>query len=220
LRLCGIALILTVGVVGCGGSGNAATTSKAASAAPASSASATTPGSGQSAGAGLGNAASAVPTGLTGSTKATICTRGGAAVARKLGVGAARLTAVAGTASSGSPICHFTARLGAGGTVHLSVEVDIGPQPYFILERTIVEATQIFGAKRFAPAPLPINGLGIEAAWFPTEQHVIATEGLRLVTATVSWPHSPQSRRRGLAIAATRAYLGKNDWKAADQGGE
>ena len=87
------------------------------------------------------------------------------------------------------------------------VNVARGPQPYFILERTIVEASQVFGAKRLSPAPVSVSRLGLEASWFPAEQWLMATDGYRLITASVEWRGARQSREIALATAATRPYL-------------
>jgi len=87
--------------------------------------------------------------------------------------------------------------------------VDDSPSPYFVLERTIVEASQIFGPVRFNPAPVSVTGVGIEAAWFPNYDWLKATDGLRLITATVNWKGAKQSREIALARAAIRPYLKK-----------
>jgi hypothetical protein len=93
--------------------------------------------------------------------------------------------------------------------VRLSVEVDTAPQAYAVLERTAEEAAQIFGPVRFDTAPQDITGLGIDAQWFPAQQHLMTTDGVRLITATVDWPSARQSRRRALAEVAARPYLGR-----------
>jgi hypothetical protein len=96
------------------------------------------------------------------------------------------------------------------------MNVDTGPQPYFVLERTIVEASQIFPS-RLSPAPLAVPGLGLEAAWFPAETHLMATDGTRLVTVTVDWPRASQTREIALARAVTRQYLKTPSGKAAQR---
>jgi hypothetical protein len=93
--------------------------------------------------------------------------------------------------------------------VRLSVEVDTAPQAYAVLERTAEEAAQIFGPVRFDTAPQDITGLGIDAQWFPAQQHLMTTDGVRLITATVDWPSARQSRLRALAEVAARPYLGR-----------
>jgi len=97
------------------------------------------------------------------------------------------------------------------------VNVDGSPQPYARLERAIVEAGQQFGLLRGFAAPVAVPNLGLDASWFPDTHEVMTTDGTDLITATVSWPHAQQSRRRALATVAARAYLGKLNRKAALQ---
>lgn len=130
-------------------------------------------------------------------------------MARFLGLAISGVSVQATTANSGAPECDFTARPERQGTVKLSVEVRTAPQPYAYLERSAEEAAQIFGAHRFAPAPQDITRLGLDADWFPEEQHLMTTDGVRLITATVAWPSVAQSRRRALAEVAARPYLGR-----------
>jgi len=92
--------------------------------------------------------------------------------------------------------------------VRVTVIVDAGAQPYFRLERTAVEAQQVFSSVREAPAPVQIPHLGLDADWFPDQQQMMTTDGRRLITAAVSWRHVPAARRRKLAAEAARAYLG------------
>jgi hypothetical protein len=40
-----------------------------------------------------------------------------------------------------------------------------------------------------------VTHLGLEAAWFPPKSQLMAADGVRLITVTVSWPG--QSRRAG-----------------------
>ncbi len=89
------------------------------------------------------------------------------------------------------------------------VNVDSSPQPYARLERAIVEAGQQFGVVRGFAAPVTVPKLGLDASWFPDLHDVMTTDGNALITATVSWPHVSQARRRALATIAARAYLGK-----------
>jgi hypothetical protein len=109
----------------------------------------------------------------------------------------------------------FTTSLPSDKPVEVTVNVDTGPQPYFVLERTIVEASESFGATRLSPAPISVLGLGLEASWFPAETHLIATDGIRLITTTVAWPGGRQNREIALARALTRTYLKTPHGKAA-----
>jgi hypothetical protein len=102
--------------------------------------------------------------------------------------------------------CTFTVRPATGGRVVVLVNNDTGPQPYFVLERTAVEAAQVFTATRTIPAPLPVK-LGLDAYWFPYETQLMTTDGVRLITATVTWRHASQRRMRELSIPVARPYL-------------
>jgi hypothetical protein len=143
------------------------------------------------------------------------CTSGAlGAMARTLGVSASSIDAAASTANNAMPQCAFNTRA-HGKRVAMTVNVDNGPQPYFVLERTIVEASQIFPV-RASPAPTQVAGLGLEASWFPAETHLEATDGLRLITATVvNWPGAATSSEIRLARAMTTTYLKTPHGKAA-----
>ena len=91
----------------------------------------------------------------------------------------------------------------------MTVNLDNGPQPYFRLERTAVEATQQFGTERLYTAPDQIMGLGLDADWYPDGNYLETTDGSRLITATIAWPGSAQAHRRALSIAIARPFLGR-----------
>jgi hypothetical protein len=129
------------------------------------------------------------------------------AMARTLAVKAASIATGVSTASNAMPQCAFSTRLRHGRSVEVTVNVDNGPQPYFVLERTIVEASQTFTAQRASPAPVAVPGLGLEASWFPAETHLEVTDGFRLITATVDWPGATQTREIALARAMAAPYL-------------
>lgn len=120
---------------------------------------------------------------------------------------AARVAAVPSRGNNLMPQCTFTATPAGGPRVSLTVNVDNGPQPYFILERTAVETAQYFGLKRLAPPPTAINGLGIEADWFPDREALMSTDGFRLITASVQWLRTSVARQISLATALSRTYL-------------
>jgi hypothetical protein len=138
------------------------------------------------------------------------------AVAAELGLSAGSVVHTAAVGNNGSPECHFRAVV-AGQRVGVVVNVDGSPQPYARLERAIVEAGQQFGVVRAYAAPVTVSKLGLDASWFPDSHEVMTTDGTNLIAVTVSWPHVSQSRRRGLAEVAARAYLGKLNRKAAQQ---
>jgi hypothetical protein len=129
------------------------------------------------------------------------------AVARFLGTPPARVAITASTGGNSMPQCAFRARAALGGRVEATANLDDGPQPYFRLERTAIEAAQVFTPGRVVPAPEPIAGLGLEADWFPAQSQVMTTDGVRLVTVSVSWPGVPHARERALAEALSRTYL-------------
>ena len=110
-------------------------------------------------------------------------------------------------ARSGAAECVFSA-----GRVVASLSVSGAPEAYAVLERQAEEQAQIFGGKRFTPAPQLITGLGVDAYWFPAQQQVMTTEGVNLITATiVHWRHTRVARRRTLGTALARPYLGRID---------
>ena len=76
------------------------------------------------------------------------CTSGAlAAMGRTLGVATSSIRTAASTANNAMPQCAFSTQL-HGKHVEMTLNVDNGPQPYFVLERTIVEASQIFPVRR------------------------------------------------------------------------
>jgi hypothetical protein len=135
------------------------------------------------------------------------------AMSHTLSVGASSIATAASTGGNAMPQCAFRARL-RGKRVDVLVNVDNGPQPYFVLERTIVEAAQIFPV-RASPAPEQVAGLGLDASWFPAETHLEATDGKRLLTTTVDWPGVSATREIQLARAMTAPYLHTLHGKAA-----
>lgn len=139
-----------------------------------------------------------------------MCTVAGrAAFAKRVGVAAGGVEERRSHARSGAPECVFSA-----GHVVASVSVSGAPEAYAVLERQAEEQAQIFGAKRFTPAPQLILGLGADAYWFPAQHQVMTTEGVNLIAVTiVHWPHTRVARRRALGTALARPYLGKIDKK-------
>jgi hypothetical protein len=126
-------------------------------------------------------------------------------------------TSVATTGSTGNnlmPQCTFTAPV-AGNRVQLIANISNGPQPFMILERTAVEASQVFTTTPLFQPPQNITGLGLDADWFPPEQHLMTTDGRVLVTVTVSWQHAKTARKISTAVAVACTYLGPNDSTAA-----
>lgn len=164
----------------------------------------------------LGACGSAKP--ATSSASAGVCPpKAQRAMARFLDVSPAKITASSSTGGNGSPQCLWKVDLADGARVMTTVNVYNGPQPYFILERTIVEDSQVFTAHPLHAPPLSIAGLGLEASWFPQYPYLMATDGYRMLTVTVSWARQPQRVKRALAEAVSRPYLHTPHGKAAER---
>jgi hypothetical protein len=101
-----------------------------------------------------------------------------------------------------------------GRVARVFVQDDNGPDAYAVLERTVDEAVQIWPV-RFQRPPQHIDGLGIDADWFPQEQHLMTTDAVHLITATVVWSHASRNQKVALAVAAARPYLGPNELQLA-----
>jgi hypothetical protein len=108
---------------------------------------------------------------------------------------------------NGMTQCTFVARR-RSGAVSVTVNVDNGPQVPFRLERTVVEAGQLFGP---APpgwhAPIGLSGLGPYASWFTNDDKLLASNGIDLITVYVTWPHEPRAGMIKLARAAVAQYI-------------
>jgi hypothetical protein len=147
---------------------------------------------------------SSAPTPKAPTLKAPCQTRARAIVAQLLGVGATAVSAAVSTGNNGSPQCTY-----AAGRRSLLVNVDTTPQPYFILERTAVEAAQQFATVRTTPLPAHVGGIGLDAYWFPALNQFMTTDGVRLIAVTVSVPGATQARRIAAGKAVARPYLGR-----------
>jgi hypothetical protein len=128
-----------------------------------------------------------------------------AAMASFLAIQAQRISTSEATGTSGNPECTYTEGTGRH-RVKLIADYYVGPQPYFILERTAIEASQVFVPTRTVAPPQAVN-MGLEADWFPAREQLMATDGLRLVTTTVTWNGITQKRRLALAKAFTKPYI-------------
>jgi hypothetical protein len=144
-----------------------------------------------------------------------ICTaKAKAAILRVEHIPADALSTRAAKAGSGYPECVFTLRMRGRRLVRVTVQDDTAPDAYAVMERTVEEAVQIWPV-RFQSPPQHIDGLGIDADWFPEEQHLMTTDAVRLITATVEWPRGRLAQKVALAVAAARPYLGRNQLKLA-----
>lgn len=129
------------------------------------------------------------------------------AVARYLGVATGSLALAEQTGNNAMPQCSLRAHPAHGPRIHLIANIYDGPQPYFVLERTAVEAGQQFTNQRMIAAPVTVTGLGLDADWFPAEKQLMSTDGKRLITVTVDWRGVPAARQRAIARAALAPYL-------------
>lgn len=129
-------------------------------------------------------------------------------VAQALALPATKVATVPGVGNNAEPQCSFRAPLAGGHRFEVTVNVDPSPQPYTVLARTIEEGQQVFGPKRLVPAPVGVMHLGLLASWFPGPSHLMSTDGVRLVTTTVTWPGARQGQEIRFATSLSRLYLG------------
>lgn len=90
--------------------------------------------------------------------------------------------------------------------VRAVVNVDSSSQPYFRLERTIVEAGQQFGAVRTFAAPVAVRGIGLDAAWLPDVSELVTADRTALYTVTVSGGLRAPARK-AVAELLARLYV-------------
>ncbi len=161
---------------------------------------------------GCGDSSHTTSTGHRPTPLETVCAPAArAAIAQFLGVEPSTISARASISNEATPQCVFR-----GGAVKVTANVDTGPQPYFRLERTVVEAGQQFGTVRLEPAPVNIPKMGLDADWFPGEHQVMTTDGKRLITVGVASRRTRPPRQRALAQDVARTYLSKPDVGAAN----
>jgi hypothetical protein len=129
------------------------------------------------------------------------------AVARYLDVSPASIARARQTGNNAMPQCSLRAHPAHAPKLHLIANIYDGPQPYFVLERTAVEAGQQFTTRRMIAAPVAVTRLGLDADWFPAQKQLMSTDGKRLITVTVGWHGVSVSRQRALARAALAPYL-------------
>jgi hypothetical protein len=160
---------------------------------------------------GCGSSASAKhPTGGHDAAKhaMTVCTPAArAAVARSFAVPIGAVAVAQSMGDNAEPQCSFTARLADGKRVIVVANVDSSPSPYFRLERTIVEAAQVFSPGRLIPAPETVKGLGLDASWFPTQSQLMTTDGYRLITMSFTWRGATPKQERAVGASVARTYL-------------
>lgn len=130
-----------------------------------------------------------------------------ALIATALSVDPATIATASGVGTNGNPQCTFTTHTARHKRVAITANEYTGPQPYFILERTEIESSQVFTPDRQHPAPQTVMGLGLEAAWFPATQALMATDALRLIDISFKWPGASQAQQRKLGVVLARPYL-------------
>jgi hypothetical protein len=97
-----------------------------------------------------------------------------------------------------------------GSSVTAIAMIDSASQPYQRLEREVVEYGQNVEWTKVPPSAFPrsIKGLGLDAHWFPLQDRLLTTDGVRLITIKLH-AHSIEPREReAIAIRLGRAYLG------------
>ena len=138
------------------------------------------------------------------------------AIARAVSVAPADVSELRSKGGNGYPQCSFRARLQSGARFHALVNVDTGPSPYFVVERTAEEDAQGSITANYPPA-ISINGVGLAADWFPQYPYLLTTDGFRMLAVTVVWPHHTQRSERALAIAIVTPYLHTPHGKLAER---
>ncbi len=90
------------------------------------------------------------------------------------------------------------------------VMLDSAPQAYTRMEREQVEFWQNveWSHKAARAAPRPVVHLGLGGYWFPLQNRLLTTDGVRLVTVKVRSASSGPSERKESAERLARAYLG------------
>jgi hypothetical protein len=142
------------------------------------------------------------------SPSATVCLQDARDdVARFLAVPSSAVAVAVSTGNNSMPQCSFRARAAAAERVDVTANLDSAPQAYFRLERTAIEAGQQFGAVRTVAPPQAVTRLGLEADWFPTEAQLMTTDGVRLITVSVSSRGETPGHERALAEEVARTYL-------------
>ena len=138
------------------------------------------------------------------SDRGSVCRRGYAAVLARPGrVSVGRVRLRPATGGNAEPECRVSA-----GAIRAVVNVDGSPQPYQRLERTIVEDGQQFGTQRNFSPPEAVSGVGLDAAWIPSENQLITADHRHLITVTLLWPHTRETDRVQLARSLARIALG------------
>lgn len=132
------------------------------------------------------------------------------ALARSSGIAVDSVLSSPFTASGGEASCRFSARERAAGALEVVAELDGAPQAYYRLDREVVEFDQnVIWAHLGARAdPYPIPHLGLAADWFPSENQLVTTDGVRLITIFVTSVPAGAGGDARVAASLARTYLG------------
>lgn len=103
--------------------------------------------------------------------------------------------------------CTFRVRLADGRRLRVVLARDSRPRADARLERIAVQTTQRFADKPVFAVLQTIDGLGMDANWYPVKRQRQATDGRVLITVAVSGTGVSRDRQRALAIAVARPYL-------------
>jgi hypothetical protein len=109
------------------------------------------------------------------------------------------------TPPSGAAACRFKAP-----GLDVVATLDSAPQVYYRFERTTVEYYQnvIWAHLGEEALPIDIHHLGLDADWIPPRRQIITTDGVRLITVTVTTLPTYAHRLEPVAARLARAYLG------------
>jgi hypothetical protein len=134
-----------------------------------------------------------------------------AAIARDVGVRTGAVTTSLALGGNAEPQCVYVTHPKRGHgpltVATVTVNVDNGAQATWRLMRTVVEASQIFGVPPpgWKP-PIGEEHLGPYASWFPELTALMATNGVDLLDASVTWRNANRTQRVALARAAITPY--------------
>jgi hypothetical protein len=136
--------------------------------------------------------------------------RAGDVLARAAAVPADEVVTSGLVAPGGGAGCRYTMVRHPGRALHVIVGLDSAPQAYYRLEREVVEYGQnvIWDHQGEGAYPRHIPNLGLDADWFRNERQLVTTDGVRLITITVSGPAQGDARER-IAEDLARVYLGR-----------
>jgi hypothetical protein len=97
-----------------------------------------------------------------------------------------------------------------GSSLTAIAMIDSAPQPYERLEREVVEYGQNVEWTTLPRSAFPrsIKRLGLDAHWFPLQDRLLTTDGVRLITIKLHAHSIAPREREAIAIRLGRAYLG------------